>query len=215
MSRFGVLAFPLSIPSQAIQPTATDGGRDARNHKHRSRSSESAFQAGVCWSFHQGRRRPGSVVSVDPVSFVRPRCQGDAGTRPPSGGRGAEGRCCGKEDSAFPASIPSQAIRPTTIVGGQDARSHKSAIAILRIRVPSLNDPLTGTRPSVREQRGHTPSSTCSSYSISNRSLCLASSWARLRKTCCRPGSVVRSASRVYRVNAAFSAFIATTSTSW
>jgi len=83
-----------------------------------------------------GRRRPGSVVCVVPASLARPRCPGDAGTRPPSGGRGPEGRCCGKEAFALPASNPSQAIRPTAMIGGRDARGHRSSTQVLRSRVP-------------------------------------------------------------------------------
>ena len=101
-----------------------------------------------------GRRRPGSVVRVVPAAVVRPCCPGDAGTRPPSGGRGTEGRYCGKEAVASPASLPSPAIRPTANVGGRDARNHNSSIAILRSRVPHPNGPATQDRPPASDQRG-------------------------------------------------------------
>jgi len=93
MSSFGVLAFPVNIPSQTIQPTTIVGGRDARGDKRRAKFSESVVRTRASQSPDAGRRRPGSVVSGVPASFVRPRCPGDAGPIPPPGGDGPEGRC--------------------------------------------------------------------------------------------------------------------------
>jgi len=54
-----------------------------------------------------------------------------------------------------------------------------------------------------------------SSYSISKRSLCLASSCARESSRLRKSASVVAAAISVYSLNAAFSSFIATISASW
>jgi hypothetical protein len=71
------------------------------------------------------------------------------------------------------------------------------------------------SRPSVGSALSETHQlsvSTNSSYSISNRSLCFASSWARLRKVALRFSSSVAAERSMYILKAFFSFFMATTS---